>query len=38
MRMITPRKMRLEVNVGQIGLMGKAYTVLEAIWEDREIN
>jgi len=38
MRMITPRKMRLEGNVEQIGQMGNAYTVLEAIWEDREIN
>jgi len=29
--MITPRKIRLEENVEQIGLMGNAYTVLEAI-------
>ena len=36
--MITQRKMRLEGNVAQIGLMGNVYTVLEAIWIDREIN
>jgi len=36
--MITPRKIRLEGNVAQIGLMGNAYTILEAIWEDREVN
>lgn len=38
MRMITPRKIRLEGNVAQIGLMCNTCTILEAIWEDRELN
>jgi hypothetical protein len=38
MKIITPRTIRLEGNVAQIGLIGNTYTVVEAIWEDREVT
>jgi hypothetical protein len=36
--MIQPRRVRLAGNVAQIGQMSNAYTVLEAILEDRGVN